>query len=178
VPDFTTSGISDAEMRLFTDYIASHIVEAGGWRVIDRNQRASILTEQEFSTSDCTDESCQLQVGKLLAASRIVVGSVGMFQGAVILNAKLIDVESGVALKTASNRYGSMRAMLDDSRRLTRGARGEAASPKAKVHLPASKSGMDRRRSLPPGDGWRRRTGVSWLANACRGQHAVRRLFR
>ena len=77
VLDFRTSGISEAEVEVFVDFLSSHIIETNRFRVIDRMQRQALLKEMEFSYEDCTDESCQLEIGRLLAANQIVVGSVG-----------------------------------------------------------------------------------------------------
>ncbi|MBN1700138.1 MAG: PEGA domain-containing protein [Spirochaetales bacterium] len=118
VLDFEASGISKAEVTVFVDYVTSHIVETGRYLVIDRMQREALLAEIEFSVSDCTDESCQLQIGKLLSASQIIVGSIGKVGSRYILNMKLIDVETGVTLKTASEKYGSIDDLIDDSKRL------------------------------------------------------------
>ena len=69
VLDFKASDISKAEVELFVDFMTTHIVETGKYRVLDRSQRQAILEEIEFSVSDCTDEHCQLEIGRLLAAS-------------------------------------------------------------------------------------------------------------
>ncbi len=84
VLDFKASGISDAELVVFVDYITSHIVSTGLYRVIDRSQRESILKEIDFSLQDCTDEACQVEVGRLLAAKAIVIGSLGKLGGQFI----------------------------------------------------------------------------------------------
>ena len=60
VLDFRTSGISQAEVEVFVDFLSSHIIETGKFRVIDRMQREALLKEMEFSYDDCTDEGCPL----------------------------------------------------------------------------------------------------------------------
>ena len=44
--------------------------------VIEQTQITKILEAQEYSLSDCTDERCAVEFGKLLAAEQIVLGSV------------------------------------------------------------------------------------------------------
>ena len=119
VLDFSTSGISQAEIDIFIDYISSHILEIGKYRVIDRMQRDAILKEIEFSQFECTDEECQLEIGKILAASHIIGGSLGKMGDRFILNIKLIDVETGETVTTASEKYNSINDLIDDSKRLT-----------------------------------------------------------
>ena len=60
VLDFIGSNVSEQERQVLVDFISSHVVSSGKYRVIDRMQRDAILKEIEFSYSGCTDESCQL----------------------------------------------------------------------------------------------------------------------
>lgn len=132
VLDFKTSGISRSEMEVFVDYLSSYIVESDQFRVIDRSQRETILKELEFSAADCTDEGCQLEIGKLLAASQIIVGSVGTVGGRHLLTIKMIDVESGQTLRSSSESYGSLEEMIDDTERLAVGFSGGATARKTR----------------------------------------------
>jgi len=118
VLDFKTSGISRAEVEVFVDFLSSHIIDTGKFRVIDRMQREALLREMEFSYDDCTDEGCQLEVGRLLAANQIVVGSVGRVGERYLLTIKLIDVQTGEAIKTGSEKYTDLNKLIDDSKRL------------------------------------------------------------
>ena len=119
VLDFRASDISRAEVELFVDFMTSHIVETGRYRVLDRSQRQAILQEIEFSASDCSDESCQLEIGRLLAANQIIVGSLGRIGGQYILNIKLLDVQTGEAMNSTSKVYTSIDNLVNDSKRLT-----------------------------------------------------------
>ena len=117
--DFKASDISKAEAELFVDFMTTHIIETGKYRVLDRSQRQAILEEIEFSAADCTDERCQLEIGRLLAANQIIVGSLGGIGGQYILNIKLLDVQTGEALSSASEVYASIDDLVNDSKRLT-----------------------------------------------------------
>lgn len=119
VLNFDASGISDAEVRVFVDYISSHIIETGKYRVIDRAQRQAILSEIEFSQADCSDEECQLEIGRMLSANQIIVGSLGKFGQKFILNIKLIDVETAQSINASSEMYGSLEELLEDSKNLS-----------------------------------------------------------
>lgn len=117
--DFDVSGITKEEAKIVVDFITTHVVETGKYRVIDRMQRNALLEEIEWSVSDCTDTSCQLQVGKLLSASHIIVGSLGSVGNMFIMNIRLIEVGTGEALNTASKMYSDINALLKDSRSFT-----------------------------------------------------------
>ena len=131
VLDFAASGISVSEAEVFADFMSAHIVETGVFRVIDRMQRQSLLQEIEFSQAGCADEECQLEIGRLLAASRIVVGSIGKVGDYVLLNLKLIMVETGETLRSASGRYEDLNEMVEDTERLASDLVREAPAPPA-----------------------------------------------
>jgi tetratricopeptide (TPR) repeat protein len=115
VLNFQASGISKTELEIFLDYLSSSIAATGKYRIIDRTQRETILKEIEFSLSDCTDEKCQLEIGKLLSANQIIVGSLGKVSNRYLLTIKLIDVETAEAIRSVSEKYESMDALIDNS---------------------------------------------------------------
>jgi hypothetical protein len=118
VLDFRVTGIATAEAELFVDFMSSHIVRTGKYRVIDRMQRQSLLQEIEFSKTECSDEKCQLEIGRLLSASQIIVGSIGKVGDWFLLNMKIIAVETGETLRTASEKYQTLNALIEDTERL------------------------------------------------------------
>jgi hypothetical protein len=119
VLDFVPSGISKSETVIFTDYVTSHVVSTRVYSVIDRATRNSLLSEIEFSLDDCTDEECQLEVGRLLSAKQIIVGSLGLFGDSYILNMRFVDIETSATINAVSGAYKSLSHLLDDSKRLT-----------------------------------------------------------
>ncbi|MBN2510112.1 MAG: hypothetical protein JXB03_07540 [Spirochaetales bacterium] len=116
--DFKGSNIAEAELVVFVDYVTSLVVESGLFRVIDRSQRETLLTEIEFSLSGCTDEACQLEIGRLLSAKYIIIGSLGTVGSRYLLNMKMIDIETSETFASASERYLSMDELIDDADRL------------------------------------------------------------
>ncbi len=128
VLDLMVSGISVGEGALFSDALTSHLVGSGAYRVIERSERDAVLKEIEFSLSDCSDESCQLQAGRLLSASRIVVGSIGALGNLFLVSLRLLEVESGEALAGISEKYPSLDAMASDQPRLAAALSGGKAA--------------------------------------------------
>ena len=113
VLDFRTNGVSEKDMRSIISLLASSLFRTGQFRVIDVTQRDSLLRELEFAKSDCTDESCQLQIGRLLAAQMIVTGDLGRVGNRYLVSAKLLATETGDTLSSADGVYGSMDALID-----------------------------------------------------------------
>jgi tetratricopeptide (TPR) repeat protein len=113
VLDFAIENMAKSDGRLIVDLVFSALVSSHKYRVLDRGQRDNILKEVEFSLSACTDEKCQLEVGRLLAADKIVVGSLGKVGQRYILNAKMLDVRTGEALASAYKVFPSLEDLVD-----------------------------------------------------------------
>ncbi len=115
VMDFETSGVSEQEMTLIVDFLSSSVSDYEDYILIDRRQREIILSEAQFSNSGCADESCAIEIGQLLSASEMIVGSLGSVGSRYLMNIKLIDVETGKTIKDVSEKYGSIDELVDGS---------------------------------------------------------------
>jgi hypothetical protein len=93
---------------------------AGLLRIFHKAQRDVILAELNFSLSGCADESCQLEVGKMLAAEYIVVGDVSKVGSRYILNTKMIETESSRTVNTAKGLFSSIDELLDNIDKLAK----------------------------------------------------------
>ena len=145
--DFKGDSVSEQELLLFVDFLTSEIVATEKYTLIDRMQRETILAEIEFSLTGCTDESCQLEAGKLLQANEIVMGSIGVFGEKTLLNMKLIEVETGATLSSVSQQYDSFNDVIVDNHRLVNlllkdtspaVADGQSEAPAEKTVIPTS----------------------------------------
>ncbi len=114
VLDFTANGIAESDANAIVSFLTSSVFETNRFRVIDKAQRDNILMELEFSVSGCADESCQLEIGKLLAAEYIIVGDVSRVGTRYILNAKMIETESSQTINTARGLFADMDELLDN----------------------------------------------------------------
>ena len=112
--------VVDNTKRRILDMIGNAIVKTRTYRVIDRSQRDMLLDEIAFSLGDCSDESCQLQVGRFLSADQIVVGSLGEAGSRFVISLKLLNVETGEVLHTAFKVYPSLNDLVDGCEQLSR----------------------------------------------------------
>jgi len=120
VLDFQPKGIAAAEARVFSDVLATHIVQSELYRVIDRQRRETLLEEIEFSYADCTDRNCQLEIGRLLSASQLVVGTIERGDRDLTVTVRRIDVAGGGTLGEAIRSYASLEALIDGTADLAR----------------------------------------------------------
>ena len=112
--DFNIENIPENEGVVIVDLLGSSLFKTNKFRVLERSQQKKILEEIEFSLGDCTDVACQLEVGKLLAAENIVVGSLALLAARYIVDVKLIRVETGETISVSSKVYKSLDSLLDN----------------------------------------------------------------
>lgn len=80
-----------------------------GVRTIDRGAQESVLRDQVASMKSdsykaCYDDSCQIELGKALAASHILRARIVRFGARCVLNAELVDLKAEVTVTAASAR--------------------------------------------------------------------------
>lgn len=113
VLDLEVENMSESEGKLISDLLTSSLISQQQIKVIDRNQRDQLLSEMEFSLSGCVDESCQLEIGRMLSADGIIVGSIGLVGNRYIMNIRLLDVETSEALSTSYKVFKSIDDLVD-----------------------------------------------------------------
>lgn len=89
-------GISQEEAALLTDRFAAEFDKLGRYQILNRSKMKEILDQQNFARSEsCSAAECAVEAGKLLAAQKMVYGTVGKFGELYTVNTCLIDVETG-----------------------------------------------------------------------------------
>jgi hypothetical protein len=72
-----------------------------------------ILEEQDFQKTDCVSDACAVEVGQLLGAQKIVVGTIGVAGEYTVLSIRALDVATGEVImsETVRTRGGIERVM-------------------------------------------------------------------
>ncbi len=129
-----------------SEMLAGELSRSGLISVIDREKRALVLGELEFSFEASSEEKTQ-KLGRLLTASYLLSGEVVDMAGSILLTCKLISVETG-AIVWMGQSSGSLaqyelivaeiaRALMSqDALGLGKDALKAAAKPAAKPALP------------------------------------------
>lgn len=100
-----TQGVSGSEAALIADAVASRLLASGTCNVMERTQMDQILREQAFQQSGvCDNNGCSVEMGKVLSVDRVLVGSVGRIGDSWALNLRLVRVETGEVLRSASGK--------------------------------------------------------------------------
>lgn len=97
VIDFEAKGVSRQDAMSLSEWLRTELINTNQFKVIERSAMNAILKEQAFTMTGCTDTSCAVQVGKMLSARKMLVGSVELWNNKVFINGRIIDVEKGVA---------------------------------------------------------------------------------
>lgn len=114
VVPFNPVGVSEQESKVLTELFETSLVNTKAFQVIEQNRVKEILDVQRYMLSGCTDDSCAVEIGQLLAADRIVLGTVSSVGGKIIVNAKIINVENGENIKADNVRADSISQMTEE----------------------------------------------------------------
>lgn len=121
-------------LEQLSEYISTELSASGRYEVVPRAELKRALTaEKRESYRACYDESCQIEVGKELAAEKTVAGTIGKFGKSCIVTLKLIDLAKATAEAGASARG---KCTPDDVLTSLESALGELTGRKKQPKLP------------------------------------------
>jgi len=95
VAEFVANGVSASSAAVAADWIRNQLVASNRCVLVEREQMRKVLTEHAFQQTGCTSEDCAIKLGRLLNARQIIVGSMGQMLDSYVVNARLVDVETG-----------------------------------------------------------------------------------
>ena len=102
VIDLEPTGVTDIEAKVLTQRLTSKMIELSDYTVVERASIDKILKEQKFQNSGCTDSQCAVEIGQMLNADLTVVGTASKFGNTYTLDCRIVNVENGEALGSAS----------------------------------------------------------------------------
>jgi len=102
VLDLEAVGLSDTEAKVLTQRLTSKMIELSDYTIVERANIDKILKEQKFQHSGCTDSECAVEIGQLINADMTVIGTASKFGDTYTIDSRIINVESGEALYSAS----------------------------------------------------------------------------
>jgi TolB-like protein len=107
--DYTNSGLGPQ----LAEFFRTGLIGTGSYDVIERAQLEKVLKEQAFTMTDLTDPSTAAEIGKILGADYIAVGSLTKLGNNWIVNARLLDVNTAKAAAGAQASGGSENDLLN-----------------------------------------------------------------
>lgn len=103
VLSFAAQGVDTNAAVLLSSRLRDAITRTGAANVYERDKVEMILREQGFQKSGCTTTECAVEIGQLVNVQYIVAGEVGRLGAAYLMSARLLDVETGRLVRTASS---------------------------------------------------------------------------
>ena len=100
IAEFEGRNVSAMDAITVSDFLRTDIVKLNKYTVVDRNNMEEILSEQAFQLSGCTTQECAVKMGQLLNVNKIIVGSVVKLGAKYIINANMINIETGAIEKS------------------------------------------------------------------------------
>jgi TolB-like protein len=96
IMDFQAGGVSEAFAKNVTELIRGEMINSNEFIVIERSQMDKIFQEQGFQQSVCGDVSCAVEAGRILAARKMLIGTVMKIEKNFYISGRIVDVERGV----------------------------------------------------------------------------------
>lgn len=97
VLDFESMGTEDYLGKAVSEIMRTALVSNPNYRIVERAQINKAITEQKFQKSGLIDDKSAVEIGKVLGADLIIVGSVVKIGNAYTINSRLIEVKTGEA---------------------------------------------------------------------------------
>ncbi len=107
VLDFeAASGLSPQAALTLTNVFRNAVIRTKKFSVLERSDMQSILEEQAFSLSGvCNSAECAIEVGKLLSAEKIILGSVGKIGDQYYSTVRIVNVTKGNIEESADEKF-------------------------------------------------------------------------
>jgi hypothetical protein len=107
-----------------TDYLRVKVAETGQIKVVDKGEQEASLkrivkSEKKKSYSACVDESCQIPLGKELAADKILRGKLTRFGKSFVITLEVVDLATETSAGAASDKSdGSEEGLMGSVERI------------------------------------------------------------
>jgi hypothetical protein len=100
-----------------TDYLRVKLAEGRAVKVVDKGDQEAqlkklIRSEKKNSYKSCMDQSCQVPLGKELAADKILRGKLTRFGKSYVIAVEMIDLASGASAGAASEKSDGTEEQL------------------------------------------------------------------
>ncbi len=99
------SPLTDSEILGLSDYLSTKLSEGGSILVIPKDEIRKRITQQKLNfKKECFDSSCQIAIGKELAAEYSINSSISRIGSNCIITSQLYDLQKAASVDAASSR--------------------------------------------------------------------------
>ncbi|MDZ7266343.1 MAG: CsgG/HfaB family protein [candidate division KSB1 bacterium] len=107
VLDFQSIGCDSSLGLAASEILRTELGSLGTYRIIERSQLMKVMQEQSLQLSGAVDEQAMVEIGKILGARMVVVGSLVRTGRTFTLNSRFIDVQTAEVRKSQNIRGNS-----------------------------------------------------------------------
>ena len=119
-----SAGVDPSFAATLQKALSTAFHESGRYRVISREQKGRLLEEISASLEAGADVKQQLEVGRLIAAEVIVFAGLSKVGTRYILDTKVVEVQTGIALSASSETFADIDGVFDGVGRVVRDLSG------------------------------------------------------
>jgi len=124
-------------MLFYVDSLSGALFRTGRVDVVDRSRRDASLEEIEFSASAAADAKAQLEVGRQLAATHIVSGSLGRYGADYVASLKLVETATAKMVGSVEEVYKDFDGMISHADDMAAALMRSASIPRRESSPPA-----------------------------------------
>lgn len=134
--DVTDKSMDVSEVTEISNLLRSAIIKTNAFEVVEREKVRNIIEEQKLRLQGLTADSDEMkQLGELLGAKRILLGTVGRLYGKIIITTRLVDVGSG-KIVFANNTYSNEDDLVYYIEELARDIAAKGIAERQNVTIP------------------------------------------
>ncbi|MDD8025795.1 MAG: formylglycine-generating enzyme family protein [Acidobacteriota bacterium] len=96
------NGVTTSDAMIVTTGVEESVLRTNQYILVEKSQIKKILDEQKYQQLGTCELECAVQIGKQLAATKVVIGNLARLGDRYAIQLKLIDVESAQTVNIAS----------------------------------------------------------------------------
>jgi len=120
VADFESIGCDESVGLALAEIIRTEIAADGVFRVIERGRLEDVLAEQSLGTSGMVTEGDLVEIGALLGADMVGVGSVSRIGDVYTLSGRIVLVATGEVVAAATRSVDDEEELVEAARELAK----------------------------------------------------------
>lgn len=99
VNDLDPNGVTPQIARVVSEHVRVKLIETRRFVIPEREKMEAILAEQSvgMTLGECFSQECAIELGRLLQANKMVVGTVSMLNQTYSISVRFLDLETGAA---------------------------------------------------------------------------------
>lgn len=113
-------GVEENAVVGITEALRDSLIDSGRYTVVERSQLATVLEEQALRLSDLSDTQQAVEVGRLVGAEEVILGTVSRVGELHQLVVRLVDVTGATVVDSARREDSALEGMIAAAEEIAR----------------------------------------------------------